>query len=396
MVNSPFSFYRTPNLTFGAGTLDKVGAIALRHGKTALIVSGKESLKRSGGREALEQSLWQSSIAWTNATVNGEPSPESVDEAVSSCAGKGIELVIAIGGGSVIDAGKAIAAMLPIHDSVLPYMEGGEHHKPHPGTTLPFVAIPTTSGTGSEASSNAVLCRIGNQGFKRSLRHHNFTPVEAIVDPQLMVGCPSAITAACGMDALTQLIESYISTRSTPLTDALVESALPGIIESLLGACSDKAHDLSVRSTLAYAAFISGITLANAGLGVVHGFASSLGGTYPIPHGVICGTLLASATKITLNHLAAEPFPPSVAYKKYARLGEILCKRTIPDIAEASATLVKILEDLTDRLNIPFLDDFGIESSHIDSIAAITNCRNNPVVLTKVELSNILLQRIAH
>ena len=180
--------------------------------------------------------------------------------------------------------------MLPLSDGIINYLEGVELNPP--GSTVSFIAVPTTAGTGSEATKNAVISSIGESGFKKSLRHDNFIPDIAVIDPQLMLSCPETLTAACGLDAIAQLLESYVSSKSNPITDALAFDALTKAIPAFEVAVKDGHKNLEARASMAYGALISGITLANAGLGIVHGFASPIGGFFDIPHGVVCGTLL--------------------------------------------------------------------------------------------------------
>jgi alcohol dehydrogenase class IV len=291
-----FNFSRTPQFRFGPGSIkDLVPAISA-FGKKIALITGQSSLKASGFYQRIQALFESAHIEHVSYSMAGEPSPELVDEIVSSLRSFNVDAVVAIGGGSVIDAGKAVSAMLKAYGPVTEYLED-VGTKQHSGLKVPFIAVPTTAGTGSEATANAVLSKPGPEGFKKSLRHVNFTPDVAIIDPELMVGCPSSVTAACGMDALTHLLESYVSTKASPMTDALAESGMAHVRDNLVPACSTLAKDLDTRGAMAYAALVSGITLANAGLGVVHGMASAVGGHFAIPHGVICGNLMGPATQ---------------------------------------------------------------------------------------------------
>lgn len=209
---------------------------------------------------------------------------------------------MAIGGGSVIDCGKAVAAMLVEDGSVQDYLEGVGTRKPS-GAKIPFIAVPTTAGTGSEATKNAVVCD-RKEGYKKSLRHDAYMPDVAVIDPELTMTAPRPVTIACGLDAVSQLIESYTSTKANVFTDSLALTALSHASESLLPHCLDQGNDISLRGKMSYAALISGITLSHAGLGAVHGMAGPLGGLFPVPHGVTCGKLLfpKASTTFVFRH----------------------------------------------------------------------------------------------
>jgi len=227
--------------------------------------------------------------------------PYKVDEAVKNYRHTGIELIVGIGGGSVLDAAKAIAGLLPYGNSVMDHLEGVGKGIEYQGPAMPFIAVPTTAGTGSEATKNAVLSRIGADGFKKSFRHDTLVPQVAIVDPDLLASCSAEIIAANGMDAFTQLLESYVSINANPITDALAISGITAFREGFFSVWENTDTAKSGRSQLAYAALLSGINLAQTGLGSVHGLASPLGAFFPMPHGVVCGTLVAEATAINIK-----------------------------------------------------------------------------------------------
>lgn len=393
MVVSGFEFGRCPRIVFGAGAFARLGELAASTGRNALLVTGASSLRESGRLDALLADLERRSVSCRHFAVRGEPSPEAVDLAVQEHRGLGIDVVIAVGGGSAIDAGKAISAMLPLGAPVLDYLEG-MGTAAHDGTKVPFIAVPTTAGTGSEATCNAVLSRPGPGGFKRSLRHHGLFPDLALVDPELALSCPRRVSAACGMDALTQLLESYLSPRASPLTDALAWSGMERARESLLAACGERAGDVEARAGMAYAALASGLCLANAGLGVVHGFASSIGGLFDIPHGVICGTLLAASVRANVTRLEREGGAGEEALRKYARAGELLSGRAGGGTREGCARLLDVLEAWSEELGIPRLGEYGMKAADIDTVLEGTSLKENPAALGRDELAEILAGRI--
>ncbi len=386
-----FSFSRAPSIRFAPGSVSELPKIASRFGGRALLVTGGRSLEASGARGRIVKSLVEGGVFVDTISVSGEPSPELVDDAVKAHAGRGLEVVIAVGGGSVIDAGKAISAMLHLGEPVVEYLEA-VGTKTHDGGKLPFIAIPTTAGTGSEATKNAVLSRTGPDGFKRSLRHDNLVPDFAIIDPELMVSCPREVTAASGLDALTQLIESFVSTGASPLTDALAFSGLEKVKESLLPACSSGSADVAHRGAMAYGALMSGIALANAGLGVVHGLASPLGSIFGIPHGVVCGTLLAAAVKATVRKII--DVDDAAGLRKYARVGSLFTDCDIREKGQCCVRLVDHLEELVDSLEMPPLSKYGVREEHFARIIAEGGNKNNPVPLDREETAALLRSRL--
>jgi alcohol dehydrogenase len=293
MVKEAFNFARIPALHFGSGKLAELPKAAAAFGSEALLVTGAASLQASGNLGKVQDSLRRAGIRFHTLVIDAEPSTRFIDETCAQLRTLGLQVVIGIGGGSVIDGAKAISAMLPHGNTVLDHLEDVGRNVPHNGVKLPYVAVPTTSGTGGEMTKNAVISMVGPEGYKKSLRHENLIPDVVIVDPELMLSCPPDITAACGMDAFTQLLEPYLSPIASPLTDALALSGLEKIRDCLIPACTDRGGDVQVRAGMAFASMLSGVVLANAGLGIVHGLASPIGGFFPVPHGVVCGTLVA-------------------------------------------------------------------------------------------------------
>jgi alcohol dehydrogenase class IV len=327
--------------------------------------------------------------------VRGEPSPSAVDEAVAEHRESRVDVVVGIGGGSVLDAAKAIAGLLRTSTSVREHLEGVGSPLPYPGPAVPLVAVPTTAGTGSEATRNAVLSERGPGGFKRSFRDEQLVAADAIVDPDLLAGASPDRIAANGMDALTQLLESWVSVRASPVTDALALSGLAAARDGLPAwhAEPDGPGAPAARSRMAYAALLSGICLAHAGLGAVHGLASPLGALFPIPHGAACGAVLAITTRTNIVALEQRD-PGSAALARYATAGRLLAclPEATPD-AEAHAALVDTLSDLTSKLGIPGLATFGLAIADVPAVVADSrgsSMRTNPVILTDDELTEIM------
>jgi len=396
MMIQRFSIARFPRIEFGAGTIARLPGIAASFGRRALLITGAASFQQSSRWQPLRQGLQQAGIDWEHTTVNGEPSPGLVDDAVEQFRGLQPDIVIAIGGGSVLDAGKAIAGLLRTGDSVMDYLEGVGPEKPYTGPAVPFIAAPTTAGTGSEATKNAVLSVQGEHGFKKSFRDERLVPEYAVVDPDLLSTCPPAQIAANGMDALTQLMESYVSTRASRMTDALALDGIRAARDSLLTLYENPAAASDARAGMAYAALLSGITLAQTGLGSVHGLASPLGAFFPIPHGVVCGTLVAAAVRVNIEAMLARE-PENPALEKYARLACLLCDTRFPDALNAYDALINLLETWVRQLDIPRLGRFGVKEN--DFARIVTNSRGssmktNPVILTDSEVTAVLQQRL--
>jgi alcohol dehydrogenase class IV len=265
--------------------------------------------------------------------------------------------------------------------------------KSHPGIKKFFIAVPTTSGTGSEVTANAVLSDSDPAGgFKRSLRHENLVPDLAIVDPELTLSCPQHITAASGMDAFTQLIESYLSLKSGPLTDALALDGIRHVHGNLENACRN-GGDLEARTGMAYAALLSGITLANAGLGLVHGFASSIAGTFDIPHGVICAGMMAIVNRNNISNLLRNN-TRNITMEKYVCLGKLFSDTDKKGDQWYMQFSADYLDELTNKLNISRLGAFGVTSEILGKIASETDHKSNPVHFEKEQLVEMLKARL--
>lgn len=392
----PFSIARLPRIEFGAGSFTKLASLMGQYGQRALLVTGQRSLVALPHWPSLLAALEKARMSWEHVIVDDEPSPQLVDATVRRFQGTDLQVVAGIGGGSVLDAAKAIAGLLPSGDSVLDYLEGVGPEKPYHGPTLPFIAVPTTAGTGSEATKNAVLSVRGPNGFKKSFRHELLVPEIALVDPDLLASCPKSQIAANAMDALTQLLESYVSIKANSFTDALVESGLKAVRNGLFAWYEGGEQAPFGRERMAYAALLSGVCLAQTGLGSVHGLASPLGAFFPIPHGVVCGTLVGAATRANLVALA-EREPGNPSWRKYARAGDILHGRHFPTTEESHAALLALLDEWIERLALPRLRAYGIQESDFPRIVAHArggSMKTNPVVLNDAEIVVILQQRL--
>jgi len=393
----PFNLARLPRIVFGRGEFSKLANYVAEFGHTALVVTGAQSFQASPYWADLHTQFEPLKINLLHVQITGEPSPTRVDEIVAEFKPQSIDVVLGIGGGSVLDAAKAISGLLKINNKVMDFLEGVGPELDYVGPTVPFIAVPTTAGTGSEATKNAVLSVQGEQGFKKSFRDDKLVAEYALVDPALLARCPQALIAANGMDALTQLIESYVSLRANVMTDALAISGLRAVRDGLIPWYSGGAEATEAQDKMAYASMTSGITLAQVGLGSVHGLASPLGAFYPIPHGAVCGTLVAGATQINIEALLARE-PENIALAKYARLADVLAQKRHGSKEQAWQALVELLTDWTERMQLPYLDHYGVKLDAFDKIvsqARGSSMKTNPIILTDDEIKLILLKRLS-
>ncbi len=406
-VTGSFVVARLPRLLVGPGRIGELPGVVAGLGARALLVTGARSFRDGPAWRPLVAGLDAAGIAWEHLAVAGEPSPEVVDEAVAAHRDDPPDVVVGIGGGSALDAAKAIAGLLRSGTTAIDHLEGVGRGIPYPGPATPFVAVPTTAGTGSEVTKNAVLSgRLpGADGapgagapFKKSFRDEALVARVAILDPDLLAGCPPEVIAGDGMDALTQLLEAFTSTGASPFTDAIARAGLAAAAgalpawhaAALAGAPADATA--ADRAGMSWAACCSGIALANAGLGAVHGIVAALGARFPVPHGTGCGILLAATTRANLEALAGRA-PASPALARYADAGRILAGQ--PDLADddARAVLVTELEAWTEALGLPRLADFGVVAGDLAALVADSrgsSMRTNPVILDDEEVAGIL------
>lgn len=382
MQFAPFAISRLPRIVFGRGRISELPALAAEYGNKALLVTGAHSFRSTPHWQTLVDGLQQRGITWANLSISGEPSPDTIDAAVAQFRSQNIQAVIGIGGGSVLDAAKAIAGLLMNQNSVMDYLEGVGKGLTYRGPSLPFIAVPTTAGTGSEATKNAVLSIQGPEGFKKSFRHECLVPEYALLDPDLLETCPPELIAADGMDAFTQLLEAYVSSKANPLIDALAWSGMEAVHQGFFAAYEGDAEG---RAAMAYAALLSGICLAQVGLGSVHGLASPLGAFFPIPHGVVCGTLVAKATEINVAALKQRN-PQHPALVKYAAAGRLLANQPAADTETAHELLCGTLQKWTKQLQLPRLGHYGVTLADIPKIVA--NSRGNSMLTNSIVLSD--------
>jgi len=384
-----FEFATAARIIFGEGTVRQVAPAATRWGRRVLVVTGRAPELGNRLRADLEAAGAQS-FAFA---VAGEPTVDLIARGLQEARREQCDVVIAVGGGSVIDTGKAIAGLLTNPGDVMDYLEVVGKGKPLQDPAVPFIAVPTTAGTGSEVTRNAVLGVPGaTKGVKVSLRSPLLLPRLAVVDPQLTLGLPPAITARTGLDALTQLIEAYVSIRSNPVTDGFCVQGIPLAARSLRRAFHH-GQESEPRHDMALAALLSGMALANAGLGVVHGFAAPLGGRFHAPHGAICAAILPYGMEMNLRALRDRD-PRSIALRRYQEVGRMLTGRpgaTAEDgISWARAICLEF--------DIPPLAVYGVSEQDVPELveesAKTSSMKGNPLVLTPEELRDVLLRSI--
>jgi len=375
-----------PGIIFGAGSFSGLGQIIQPFGSRALIVTGGESLTKSGRLDTLARLLDQARIDYSVVSVRGEPTAQLIDAVAGEFRGAGLRVVVAIGGGSAIDCGKAVSAMLTETGSVKDYLEEVGNKKPS-GTKVPFIAVPTTAGTGSEATKNAVVCD-RTAGYKKSLRHDAYMPDVALIDPELTLSCPRHITIACGLDAVSQLIESHTSARADVSLDPLTLKALSAAFSSFLPLAQDKSNDIALRTGMSYAALISGIALGRAGLGAVHGIAGPLGGLTPVPHGVACGKLLFPVMSFVVKKVIDEE--NMAARKRFADIGRLFAADAGQDDVFYCRQFLSVLHKWTQALRLPQLSYFGMTAAHMRKTIELASSKNSPALLSREEMKVIL------
>jgi alcohol dehydrogenase class IV len=386
-LNRPFEFAAPGRIVFGAGVRRQAGELALGLGRRALVVTGGRPERTA----FLLELLSAADVEFRVFSVPGEPTLETARAGTARALEAEADIVIGIGGGSAMDAAKAVGVLAANGGDPLDYLEVIGRGRPLEKPSLPVLAMPTTSGTGSEATRNAVLAS-PEHGVKASLRSVTMIPRVALVDPELTYGLPPDVTATTGMDALTQLIEPFLCRRSNPLVDSLCRDGMARVARSLTRACAD-GQDAAARTDLALASLQGGLALANAGLGIVHGIAGPAGGRFPAPHGALCAALLPHA--LTVNRRALrERQPDSPVLPRLDEVARILTGREDAGSAEGETWL----RELSAALRIPPLRSHGIRPPHVPELAekalAASSTRANPVDLATDEVEEIIVMAL--
>jgi alcohol dehydrogenase class IV len=383
MTATAFEFGTAGRILAGPGRAAELPDVLAGLGSRVLVCTGATPDRYSGLLAGLEAPAVVFPVA-------GEPTVDLARAGVAAAREHGADVVAAIGGGSVIDTGKAIAMLLGNGGDPLDYLEVVGSGQKITRPAVPCVAVPTTAGTGAEVTANAVLASPAHR-VKASLRSPLMIPSVALVDPQLTVSCPPAVTAASGMDALTQCLEPYVSPRATPLTDGLAREGLRRAAAGLRTAFAD-GRDLRARTDMALCSLLGGMALANAKLGAVHGLAGVIGGTADVPHGVACAALLVPVAEANVRALRSGP--PSAALDRYEETARLLTGQPAASIADGLAWI----RETVAMLGIPRLGVFGLGPADVSEVAAnaarSSSMQGNPVALSHDDLRAILLQAI--
>ncbi len=388
---SGLNSHKIGETVFGRGAFARIGELAGSLGRAALIVYNGDEVGSGGALDRMTAAFAGRNIHPTLFRQRGEPAVDDVDRAVAMGRDANCDVAVGLGGGSAIDAAKAVAGLLANGGVALDYMEivgkGQKITKP----ALPWIAVPTTAGTGSEATRNAVIT-FPPKRFKASIRSELLLPLIALIDPELGVTVPPGVTASSGMDALCQLIESYTSNGANATTDELALKGLALATRSLRRAYANGA-DLDAREDMARAANLSGTTLSAAGLGAVHGFAAPLGANFPAPHGSVCAVLLPHVIEANVRALRVQSSGhPTLA--RYARVGRILSGNDQLDDSQATARAITETAALVRDLRIQPLSAFGVKHDAIPEIVVLArqagSMKYNPVTLSDDELAGIL------
>ncbi len=380
-----FSLMMPGKVLFGRGEFGNAGKIASQYGNKSLVVTNP-SLQSGGAVRRLKQLLEEQGVALVAFTMSGEPTPDVVRAAAALAASEACDSVIGLGGGSAMDTAKAAAGIATNGGAVVDYLEGVGTGRVMSALPLPFLAIPTTSGTGAEATKNAVICDT-SAGYKASFRSDGLLAKAVIVDPELTISVPANVTAWSGMDALTQLMESYISIKAQPVTDSLALSGMKAVAANLarVYACG---QDMEAREAMAYGSFLSGVCLANSGLGADHGIAAAFGAVLGVPHGLACAVLLPHVMRTNMPHVGP----------KAASMAEALTGNSFFAMDDNVKAVTGFVQELAERLNIPRklnlpdVDEVKLERVH--RAVSRSSMGGNPVKLTPDDILGIIMKAI--
>ncbi len=385
MNNQLFDFSTPRNIYFGVGKIAELSRVINLFGNKVLIVRTPFENNISVVFDILKKNNKE----WISYVVENEPTTLTIDELVKTARDFKTECVIALGGGSVIDSGKAVSALLTNPGQLIDYLEVVGKGLPLQKKSVPLIAIPTTAGTGSEATRNAVI-EVPENKVKVSLRSLFLQPEFAIVDPEFTISVPAQVTAYSGMDAFIQVIEPYVSIKANLMTDMFCREGIAKASSSLVKAFSD-GKNLSARVEMSWVSLLGGICLANAGLGAVHGFAGSIGGMFHIPHGAICASLLPAVIEVNISALMQRD-AKSLSIDRYLEIFQIVSDNPSTSIL----TGLKWFKDLHAALQIPTLSNLGIQKENFPDIIKLakvaSSMKANPIMLNDEELNEILVK----
>lgn len=378
-----FSFATASQVIFGNRSVEQVPGLLAGMGKKVLLVTGKNTERAA---ELTAKFLSETSVIVFQ--VKAEPTIEVIDRGVELARENACDVVLGFGGGSVIDSAKAIAALVPNRGELMDYLEVIGHGKPLLAKPLPCIAIPTTAGTGAEVTKNSVI-KSTEHHVKVSLRSDLMYPDVAVVDPLLTRSMPPALTASTGMDALTHLLETFVSGQANPFVDLLCREGLERVSRSLLKACK-KGDDQTAREDMAMASMLGGMALANVKLGAVHGFAGPMGGMFTIAHGEVCACLMPAVIEMNLEAMKEK----KLDIAKFDELARILTGRAMAKADDAAVWV----ENLVAELNIPLLGSLGVNENHFAELVRkakkASSMKGNPVTLTDDQLTWILAKSL--
>jgi alcohol dehydrogenase class IV len=379
-----FEFATAGQIVAGAGRAAELPGIVAGLGSRVLVCTGADPVRHRG----LLAGLGLPAVMFT---VAAEPTVELARACVAAAREHGADVVAAVGGGSVLDLGKAAAMLLGNGGDPLDFLEVIGSGRKITQPSVPCVAVPTTAGTGAEVTANAVLASPAH-GLKASLRSPLMIPRVALIDPELTVSCPPRVTAASGLDALTQCLEPFVSVRANPLTDGLAREGLRRAAAGLRASYAD-GSDLGARADMAMCSLLGGIALANAKLGAVHGLAGVIGGTADVPHGMACAALLAPVMEANVRTLRSGQ-PGAPALDRYTEAARLLTGSPAASIDDGLAWI----RETVSLLAVPGLAAFGLGQQHADDVAAkaarSSSMQGNPVALTHGDLKAIVLQAL--